>query len=580
MKRNNSRRKNQRVSPVKLVVVIASLALLVGILQWVAGRQASKNLTNVLAAQGGYALRFFGNGVNDIDRVKIPVNPQNNADFGATDFTLEWWMKTNSGENVARTGCGTGNDAWINGNIIFDRDIWGDGDYGDFGVSLFNGRVAFGLNNGSSGATICGSRNVADGQWHHVAVQRRLSDGYLWMYVDGVLDASVDGPNGNISYRDNRSSGYSNDPFFVIGAEKHDAAVEYPSYSGFIDEVRVSRVIRYSTAFSRPTNTFSSDSNTLLLYHFDEGTGSVLRDSSTVGVPVNGQLRVGGNPVGPIWTTSDVPLGGPTQSPSAVPTIVPTPTPTPVVTPSPTPAPTATPTPTPVVTSTPAPTVTPTQTPVNTPTSGTNTVLQFDGSNDRAASAAIPAAGTKTVEAFIMPLTANQSSLIMGNSNANNGWSLELVNGRLSFWAGRNGTWSELRSTNSLSNGFWYHVAATYNETTQTAQIFINGLAQGSANVGQIGSVSSFYLGGLSGYPYFSGQMDLVRISSVVRYFSTFTPSSAGYTLDTSTVALYNFEDSPGQQVRDTSGRGNNLWRGGTNATQSSDPVWVRVELP
>ena len=28
------------------------------------------------------------------------------------------------------------NDGWILGNILFDRDVYGDGDHGDFGVSL------------------------------------------------------------------------------------------------------------------------------------------------------------------------------------------------------------------------------------------------------------------------------------------------------------------------------------------------------------------------------------------------------------------------------------------------------------
>ena len=48
----------------------------------------------------GYSLRFFGNGSNDIDRVKIPIDDPATAlpgppiDVGAADFTIEWWMKT------------------------------------------------------------------------------------------------------------------------------------------------------------------------------------------------------------------------------------------------------------------------------------------------------------------------------------------------------------------------------------------------------------------------------------------------------------------------------------------------------
>jgi hypothetical protein len=43
---------------------------------------------------------------------------------------------------------------------------------------------------------------VLDGAWHHIAVQRRRSDGYMWLYVDGRLEAQGDGPDGDISYPD------------------------------------------------------------------------------------------------------------------------------------------------------------------------------------------------------------------------------------------------------------------------------------------------------------------------------------------------------------------------------------------
>ncbi|MEW6569468.1 MAG: M23 family metallopeptidase, partial [Chloroflexota bacterium] len=44
--------------------------------------------------EGEYSLRFYGNGYGDLDRVKILIDaPARPADVGATDFTLEWWMK-------------------------------------------------------------------------------------------------------------------------------------------------------------------------------------------------------------------------------------------------------------------------------------------------------------------------------------------------------------------------------------------------------------------------------------------------------------------------------------------------------
>lgn len=123
-------------------------------------------------------LRFFGFGAGDVDRVKIRIDaPEVPADVGATDFTIEWWMKANPGENTVQA-IAPGGDGWINGNIILDRDIYGNG---DFGVSLGAGRLAFGVGTAAGGHTIVASRLVADGQWHHVAVARRRSDG--WMQI-------------------------------------------------------------------------------------------------------------------------------------------------------------------------------------------------------------------------------------------------------------------------------------------------------------------------------------------------------------------------------------------------------------
>jgi Concanavalin A-like lectin/glucanases superfamily len=262
------------------------------------------------AAIGGFSLRFHGNGVNDIDRVKIPLDPELPVDVGATDFTVEWWMKANPGENSAGPIAPVGNN-WIFGNVIIDRDVFGNGDYGDYGVSLGAGRVAFGIGTATGGDyTIVGTINVTDGLWHHIAVTRRPTTGRLEVYVDGVRDASGIGPVSNISYRNNRLTAWpGSDPYLVIGAEKHDAGPAYPSYHGWIDELRVSRVIRYTTAFARPMEPFVTDSSTAALYHFDEGSGNVIGDTSGAPFgPSHGTRRVGGSPAGPEWST-DTPWG-------------------------------------------------------------------------------------------------------------------------------------------------------------------------------------------------------------------------------------------------------------------------------
>ncbi|HMO60202.1 MAG TPA: LamG domain-containing protein, partial [Roseiflexaceae bacterium] len=192
-----------------------------------------------------------------------------------------------------------------------------NGDYGDYGISLYGGRIAFGVHNGSTSNTLCGSTHVADNAWHHIAVTRRLSDGRLQIFVDGTLDGTLDGPNGSISYRVGRATSYPNsDPYLVLGAEKHDFGTNYPSYRGLFDELRLSNTLRYSDTFTRPTEPFIADSATVGLYHFDEGSGTIATDSATAaGSPVNGTIRYGGASNGPTWETDTPWEVGPSATP-------------------------------------------------------------------------------------------------------------------------------------------------------------------------------------------------------------------------------------------------------------------------
>ena len=52
-----------------------------------------------------YSLKFLGTNNNnegppDVDRVKIPLdNPNRPVDVGESDFTVEFWLKANPGDN-------------------------------------------------------------------------------------------------------------------------------------------------------------------------------------------------------------------------------------------------------------------------------------------------------------------------------------------------------------------------------------------------------------------------------------------------------------------------------------------------
>jgi PKD repeat protein len=272
-------------------------------------------------AAGNTALRFSGTGRDDVDRVKILIDDPDgrrsfSADIGATDTTTEVWLRARPGDNQSGpASCGDG-DAWIYGNVVLDRDRYNQGR--KFGMSVADGRIVYGLT-GEDGTAVslCSTSRVDDDRWHHVAVTRSVSTGAIVLFVDGVREAEVAGPPGDVSYPDgavpeSECGGQpctGSDPYFVIGAEKHDAGPDYPSFRGLVDELRLSTTIRYTGAFTPPRTRFTTDPETAALYHFDEGTGTVLIDSAGTTDRSDGLLRVGGSPPGPEWVPSDAPTG-------------------------------------------------------------------------------------------------------------------------------------------------------------------------------------------------------------------------------------------------------------------------------
>lgn len=247
------------------------------------------------------SLRFFGTGSDAIDRVVIALgDPPRPVDVGGS-FTLEFWMRAVLADNPATVPCSAGVDAWIEGHTLIDRDVYGPGDFGDYGVSLMQGRLAFGVSVGSTGATACSSQIAADGRWRHVALSRDSDSGLLRIHIDGQLDVATPGPTGNLAYRSGRPTPWAWDPFLVLGAEKHDAGPAYPSYAGWLGELRLSAGLRYGASYIPPQAPLPADAATLALYRFDEGQGSVLGDSAA-GHASPGELRIGGPQQGPTWS--------------------------------------------------------------------------------------------------------------------------------------------------------------------------------------------------------------------------------------------------------------------------------------
>jgi len=265
-----------------------------------------------------HALRFYGTGTDQQDRARIAIDdnapgPDASApcDLGAGDFTVEFWLRGTLADN-ATSGWGGGEswgDDWIYGNVIVDRDIWADNQQ-DWGISLAGGRVRFGTGRAPAGAdsphTLEGETMLLDDAWHHVACLRDAATGIKSIVVDGALDgqSSVGASTDDISYP---NEGVANPvtpwgPYIVLGAEKHDAGSDFPSFSGYLDELRLwARALAPTELAEIADRVIDIASEGLVgYYRFEEGMGTAIADASAAGSPAG--LLIAGLPGNGEWT--------------------------------------------------------------------------------------------------------------------------------------------------------------------------------------------------------------------------------------------------------------------------------------
>lgn len=235
------------------------------------------------------AIYFHGDASTEASSERVLVALENNSPVNVShDFTLEAWIRCEARNNQGHVYAADHGDGWTRGNILADRDVFGNADPGDFGLSIGHAPglpggvrvLAFGISQRGRGITITGRTHVADGEWHHIAVTRESVSGEIKLFVDGQADASGKGPAGEIHYEPSRSASHAPaNGFLVLGAEKHDTAAGALAYRGWMDEFRLSETVRYAREFRPPTQPFLPDAQTRLLLHFDEGEEELQSDA-------------------------------------------------------------------------------------------------------------------------------------------------------------------------------------------------------------------------------------------------------------------------------------------------------------
>jgi hypothetical protein len=212
---------------------------------------SDKTVTVASGAKLSTAQQKFGvaslalNGTSDY--IALPASTD--FTFGTGDFCIEMW--------IYRTG-----NAGVNQLLVDFRPT------GSASVSptiyLNTSYVPVFLVNGS--VVITGSAPVALSTWTHIALAK--SSGTTTLYVNGAVSGTA--------YTDSNS--YIQGPC-TIGANTIGAAW----FGGYIDEVRISKgASRYASPFTTALVPFTTDTNTVLLMHF-EGANNSTAISTTVG---------------------------------------------------------------------------------------------------------------------------------------------------------------------------------------------------------------------------------------------------------------------------------------------------------
>lgn len=200
-----------------------------------------------------------------------PIITQTGLLNGVTVFTVEFWVKTNESK---------GNTVYWQRPYLFGNETNGDNS-GDFGITTNFGYVGMfeGVSNlNTDQQFLSTSIRINDNFWHHVAA---VNNGQtLSLYIDGNIAGSlVSGRQLNTNSAPLTFGAASLDHNFAGNFNN----INFSSQSSFGD-ARISNIARYTSNF-QPPNSYSSDGNTVSLYHL--GSQDNYGNGNNVNVAIN-----------------------------------------------------------------------------------------------------------------------------------------------------------------------------------------------------------------------------------------------------------------------------------------------------
>jgi hypothetical protein len=171
--------------------------------------------------------------------------------FGTSSFTIEYWIRFVVAPTLyvpiaLRPGVGIGNGEWWCEITNAEKKMY-------WGFKNQAGTQYY-VNLGLAGTAFTTST------WYHIALVNNA--GTAQLYVDGTATGTTTSLSG--------SFGNSVSDLWVgAGAGNY-------SLNGYMDEIRISNIARYTANFTPSSSAFTNDTNTLLLIHADGTNGSTV----------------------------------------------------------------------------------------------------------------------------------------------------------------------------------------------------------------------------------------------------------------------------------------------------------------
>jgi hypothetical protein len=313
--------------------------------------------------------------------------------------------------------------------------------------------------------------------WYHIAITR--SGSTYKAYQNGTALTTVTASSGSLECNE-----------FNIGIANDESS--HP-FVGYIDEIRVSNNVRYSSNFTAPTAPFVNDANTLLLIHADGTSASqVFRDDNGEGRSQRGIQAIGNAQIST------------TQSKF-----------------------------------------------------GTSSLYANSGGYARAYNVQNFGTGNFTIEAWVRPTaSASGNRHIMSVNGAASGLAgiaFYHQGTSLRMYASSNGSGWDVFSDvawGTISDNTWYHLAVVREGTSFYG--FVNGtkttIGTSSATLTSSGhfDIGAFEHGSVE---YFTGYIDEVRVSNIARYNANFTAPTEPFQSDANTVLLLHMDGTNASTV-------------------------------